>query len=85
MFAYKVPDGTNHWVQWFLLNGDEGSLNHANGFVIPDEEINKAIEQNLKAELGHDNFEFVWYLNPKPSLTDPDLFHVQVFWIEGKK
>lgn len=36
------------------------------------------IHDGLKLRLGHTNFEFVWYLNPK--MTIPDVFHVQVFW-----
>lgn len=36
------------------------------------------IAEALQLRLGHGNFEFVWYLNPK--MTIPDVYHVQVFW-----
>ncbi len=33
------------------------------------------------AEVGSDDFAFVWYDNPKPTVSgDPRVHHVQVFW-----
>jgi len=43
-----------------------------------EEEISKDITEALRNLVGGDNFQFVWYENPK--MTIPGLFHVQVFW-----
>ena len=45
---------------------------------IPDNEINNDIDNSLYELMGHKNFEFVWYENPKMSV--PEIYHVQVFW-----
>ena len=45
---------------------------------ISDIEITSDILDSLKNILKHDNFEFVWYENPKMSV--PEVYHVQVFW-----
>ena len=65
-YPYQVPTGTHHYVMWYTYQD------------IPDDEINNDIEKSLYNLLGHKNFEFVWYENPKMSV--PEVYHVQVFW-----
>ena len=65
-YPYQVPEGTQHYVMWYTYQD------------IPDNEINKDIEISLFKLVGHKNFEFVWYENPKMSV--PEIYHVQVFW-----
>lgn len=81
-FSYQVPPGTNHYVIWFLLDGNE-TINPITQSPLSDEEINSCIEKALQKLLGPTNttFSFVWYLNPKPTVVSHVLYHVQVFWI----
>jgi hypothetical protein len=81
-FAYQVPVGTNHYVIWFLLNGNE-IIDPITFSPITDDEINSSIEAALRQLLSsnNDQFSFVWYLNPKPTVVSGVLYHVQVFWI----
>lgn len=65
-YPYNLPDGTNHYVMWYTYND------------ISDIEITSDILDSLKNILKHNNFEFVWYENPKMSV--PEVYHVQVFW-----
>ena len=44
-----------------------------------DQTINEIISMNLLKITKSSDFDFVWYKNPKPSITN--FFHVQVFWI----
>lgn len=82
LFSYQVPVGTKHYVIWFLLNGNE-TPDPITKAPISDDEINTSIEEALRQLLGptNDQFSFVWYLNPKPTVTSDVLYHVQVFWI----
>ena len=82
LFSYAVPEGTNHYVLWFLLNENETHC-LTGDLPLTDEEINASIEKALIALLGPDQqqFSFVWYPNPKPTIVASVLFHVQVFWI----
>ena len=66
-FPYDVPSGTKHWVLWMAS---------------PEAEWN---EQRINAEVCRQvdvlgGGEFVWYPNPKMSVPDPNMYHVQVFW-----
>ena len=66
-YPYDVPDGTEHYVFW--MASPEAQW--------PDERIDAGIAQAVD-ELG--GGEYVWYPNPKMSVPDPNLYHVQVFW-----
>jgi hypothetical protein len=81
LFSYQVPVGTNHYVIWFLLNGNK-TIDPITHSPLTDDEINSSIEQALRQLLGPTNetFSFVWYLNPKPTIVSDVLYHVQVFW-----
>jgi len=67
MFPYELPKNTNHYIIWYSYN------------QVDEDQINKDINNSLLIMLGNDNFDFVWYENPKKSL--PEINHYQVFWI----
>lgn len=72
LFRYNLPSYANHYVLWF------SKINYENGkHIISEKEINEIIFSELCKYI--ENFNFAWYINPKPSV--PDFFHVQVFWI----
>lgn len=54
-----------HYIMWYT-------------YTPPDEEITKDIDEAIQEIVGHANYKFVWYVNPK--MTIPEVFHVQVFW-----
>ena len=66
-FPYDVPQGTEHFVFWMASNESEW----------PEERITSGIAKAVDERGGG---QFVWYPNPKMSVPDPTLFHVQVFW-----
>jgi hypothetical protein len=67
-FSYAIS--SNHYIMWYLLyNKDD----------LSDDIINIDIYCNIYQILCHTNFDFAWYVNPK--MTIPDIFHVQIFWI----
>jgi hypothetical protein len=70
LFPYAVPEGVHHSVLW------NSYYDYFADFS--DVVINNKITEQLRGELGHDNFDFCWYVNPKPSV--PELWHCQVFW-----
>lgn len=72
LFRYNLIESANHYILW----------NYEKKFYddFPDEIINEIIEKELKQKLNHNNFNFAWYKNPKPTIID--FYHVQVFWIE---
>ncbi len=70
MFPYNVKPETNHYVLW---NSSADYYQH-----FEESEINRLITENLK-KITEAKFDFVWYINPKPSI--PELWHCQVFWI----
>lgn len=67
-FKYNVKG--NHYVMWYL-EYNESEIN--------DDIINFDIYLNIFKIVRNNNFNFAWYKNPK--MTVPDIFHVQVFWI----
>ena len=67
MFPYNVSNKTNHYVIWYSYN------------EVNEEQINNDITSQLKKILGNNNFDFVWYINPKKHMKS--IFHAQVFWI----
>ncbi len=67
-FRYKIC--SNHYIMWYLLYNDN---------ELSDDIINMDIYYNIYKLLLHNNFDFAWYVNPKMSI--PEIFHVQVFWI----
>jgi hypothetical protein len=69
-FPYRVPEGTHHYIMWYLDSKDK----------LSDRVITRDIAEELES-MGHNHFEFVWYENPK--MTIPDVYHIQVFFREG--
>lgn len=68
-FPYQLPPGTQHWVMWYSYGPAAG---------LSEGEINNDIDAELRLHLGHEEFDFAWYENPK--MTIPEIYHVQVFW-----
>jgi len=66
-FPYSLPDGVQHFVLWCSSPRTEWT----------SEAITSSIAREVDQQGGG---EFVWYENPKPSVEDPQLYHVQVFW-----
>lgn len=71
IFRYNVLPESNHWILW----NSEQNFNHDYSDLL----INQLISNFIINIIGHDNYQFVWYKNPKPTI--PEFFHVQVFWI----
>jgi hypothetical protein len=71
LFRYNIHPDSNHWVLWNL------DVNFSHDYQ--EEFINSKISELLYKQTGSDNFQFVWYKNPKPSI--PQFYHIQVFWI----
>ncbi len=69
-FPYDLSHGGNHSVLW---NSEQPYAYEYDDFI-----VNMAIDTSLQSQLGHTQFQFVWYKNPKP--TVPHVWHVQVFW-----
>ena len=71
-FPYSVPDGTEHWVFWMASPESEW----------PEARISQRVGEAVDAQGGgvSRSGQFVWYPNPKMSIGDPQLHHVQVFW-----
>lgn len=67
-YPYDLPESTRHYIMWYSCTKDN----------LTDVIINQDIKESLYELLDHNNFEFVWYENPKMSI--PDIYHVQVFW-----
>ncbi len=72
LFPYAVPDGVHHSVLWNSYYDYFVAFSHT--------DINSILTRKLRGLLGHNNFDFAWYVNPKPSI--PELWHCQVFWVE---
>lgn len=73
-FKYNL-NNSNHYILW---NSDKKFYED-----FQEDFINNFIEKELRNLLNHNNFNFAWYKNPKPTVLD--FYHVQVFWINLKK
>jgi hypothetical protein len=71
LFPYDLPENVYHYVLWNCFT----DYFH----LFEDSKITNIIKETLEGMLGCDNFDFAWYINPKPSI--PELWHCQVFWI----
>jgi hypothetical protein len=60
-FPYQCKG--NHWVMWYSYE------------VQNEEEITNDISNYLRESLGNDKFEFVWYLNPKMTISGDKSIH----------
>ena len=76
-FRYNLLPTVHHYVLWFSQCNYESGLEKHNAGMITSI-VTKELEILTKNDLS---FEFAWYTNPKPSVSD--FFHVQVFWITG--
>jgi hypothetical protein len=72
LFPYDIPNNVHHYILW-------------NSFYdyfheLEEHTINAIITETLESMCDSDDFDFVWYINPKPSI--PELWHCQVFWVK---
>lgn len=74
IFKYNINSDANHYVLWNSKTNFENGINH-----FDEKMINSIINNKLTKLKENDNYDFAWYINPKPSI--PDFFHVQVFFI----
>ena len=72
-YPYQVADKTKHYVLWYPMFSREATLS--------DFQITRDITRHLIRISGEFNLNFVWYVNPKMTITN--LFHVQVFVHQG--
>ncbi len=70
-FPYQIPENANHYVLW--------NSKYNIYYNFDDNIINDILSKKIKDIVKHENFDFVWYKNPKPTI--PEFYHVQVFWI----
>lgn len=66
VFPYMLPETTQHYILWYTYKNDE----------LNDETITQYIKNELKRIKQNDEYEFVWYVNPK---INQELYHLQVF------
>ena len=71
-WPYDLPVGTQHMVLWCVGAPAAWREN--------EDAITAALTRELDARAG--GGDFVWYENPKMSVEDDGLYHVQVFWKE---
>lgn len=72
LFPYNLPDNVNHYILWNSMYDYFTQWD--------DAVINSIIKESIQSMLGTDEFDFAWYVNPKPSI--PELWHCQVFWVK---
>ena len=68
-FPYDLAAGTSHMVLWCSSPRQHWS----------DEQITAEIARAVDERWGGSDTQFIWYENPKMSVPDPHLYHVQVF------
>ena len=66
-YPYKLDDNSNHYIMWYNCSKQPYS--------------NEKITQDIKNEISKisNKYQFVWYENP--SMSIPEIYHVQVFFI----
>ena len=69
-FKYKLNKNTFHYILWYNCNKEELSEN----------EINKDIKKGIYNLFKNEDYEYVWYENPKMSIND--IYHLQIFFIK---
>jgi len=66
-YPYQLSSGSNHYVLWYNCQNKPYSY----------DQINLDIQEEL-SKISN-NFQYVWYENP--SMSVPEIYHVQVFFI----
>ena len=67
-FPYNLKENVNHYIIWYSNTSSK----------LDDGTVNTDIHRSIFEILQHENFEYVWYENPKMNV--PGLYHWQVFW-----
>ena len=66
-YPYQLNNNSNHYVLWYNCEKQPYSYDHIN------QDIKKELDKLFK------NYQYVWYENP--SMSVPEIYHVQVFFI----
>tara|TARA_B100000035_G_scaffold311733_1_gene321816 strand:+ start:487 stop:969 length:483 start_codon:yes stop_codon:yes gene_type:complete len=69
-FKYKLNKKTFHYIMWYNCDKDN----------LTENEIDQDIRRGIYNLLRTDEYEYVWYENPK--MTINDVYHLQVFFIK---
>ena len=81
-FPYHLHPKTQHYVMWYS-SGDETTISAEKITKDINKEIKKIVDKDDSIDKkDKDNYDFVWYFNPK--MTVSDVYHAQVFWIANK-
>lgn len=70
-FRYNLPADAEHYVLWNQYADFEADFD--------SRLVNETINGFLRDIVGSDDYDFAWYKNPKPSVSE--FWHIQVFWI----
>ena len=74
-FRYNLDHNSNHYILWLPRYTMDIKINES--LILY---INRILENEIYKLVNHYNFDFAYYINPKPSIID--YFHLQVFWME---
>ena len=66
---FRYNTNGEHYVMWYLGYDKD---------ILTDDIINMDIFCNIYSIISNNNFNFAWYENPKPTISN--IYHVQVFW-----
>ncbi len=69
-FRYQIDSSAFHYIMWYTCSKEK----------LTDEKITNDIKSEIYNIIKSDNFNFIYYENPK--MTISDIYHVQVFWIK---
>lgn len=69
-FRYQIHPSAFHYIMWYTCPKEDLTI----------QKITNDIKSEIYNIIKSDNFKFVYYENPK--MTISDIYHVQVFWIK---
>lgn len=73
---HELQRRAQHWIMWYFHFPEDPLPNPS------DEVIDNDVRRELRATVsaaGFSRADYIWYRNP--SMSVPEVFHVQVFWI----
>jgi len=69
-FRYQIDSSAFHYIMWYTCPKETLTI----------QKITNDIKSEIYNIIKSDNFKFVYYENPK--MTISDIYHVQVFWMK---
>jgi len=77
-FPYSVPTGTLHYVLWLVSPELKAEIYDSKTH---ERRVNNRIVSELDSIVGKNQYEYVWYENPKKSIAHMHrVIHYHVFW-----